>query len=63
MDDQGTGQAAFSINWALRLPSRTIPLLLDYEDFQPRPPKSGKNVVYMDNPVAPLDVSPGSQQY
>jgi prepilin-type N-terminal cleavage/methylation domain-containing protein len=56
-DDQ-TGQAAFSANWALMLPPQTTPLLLDYEDFHPRPPKSGKNVVYMDNHVAPLDVSP-----
>jgi prepilin-type N-terminal cleavage/methylation domain-containing protein len=56
-DDQ-TGQVAFSTNWALMLPPETTPLLLDYEDFHPRPPKSGKNVVYMDNHVAPLDVSP-----
>ena len=26
--------------------------------IHPRPPKSGKNVVYMDIHVAPLDVSP-----
>jgi prepilin-type N-terminal cleavage/methylation domain-containing protein len=56
--DDHTGQAAFSTNWALMLPPQTTPLLLDYEDFHPRPPKSGKNVVYMDNHVAPLDVSP-----
>jgi len=56
-DDQ-TGQAAFNTNWALMLPPLTTPLLLDYEDFHPRPPKSGKNVVYMDNHIAPLDVSP-----
>jgi len=59
-DDQNTGQAAFSTNWALLLPPQTTPLLLDYEDFHPRPPKSGKNVVYMDNHVAPLDVAPHS---
>jgi len=56
-DDQ-TGQVASSTNWVLTLPPATTPLLLDYEDFHPRPPKSGKNVVYMDNHVAPLDVSP-----
>jgi hypothetical protein len=33
---------------------------LDYLDFHPRLPKSGKNVVYMDNHVAPLDVAPSS---
>jgi hypothetical protein len=58
LDDQNTGPAAFSTNWVLMLPPQTTPLLLDYEDFHPRPPKSGKNVVYMDNHVAPLDVSP-----
>jgi prepilin-type N-terminal cleavage/methylation domain-containing protein len=56
-DDQ-TGQVASSTNWALTLPPAETPLLLDYEDFHARPPKSGKNVVYMDNHVAPLDVSP-----
>ena len=56
-DDQ-TGQVAFSTNWALMLPPQTTPLLLDYENFHTRQPKSGKNVVYMDNHVAPLDVSP-----
>lgn len=58
--DLDTGQLAWSTNFALLLPPQTTPLLLDYEDFHPRPPKSGKNVVYMDNHVAPLDVSPGS---
>ena len=52
------GQLAWSTNWVLILPPQTTPLLLDYEDFHSRPPKSGKNVVYMDNHVAPLDVSP-----
>jgi prepilin-type N-terminal cleavage/methylation domain-containing protein len=41
----------------LVFPPETTPLLLDYEEFHPRPPKSGKNVVYMDNHVTPLDVS------
>jgi prepilin-type N-terminal cleavage/methylation domain-containing protein len=58
INDQNASQAAFSTNWALLLPPLTTPLLLDYEDFHPRPPQSGKNVVYMDNHVAPLDVSP-----
>ena len=57
-DDQNPGPPAFSTNFTLALPPVTTPLLLDYEDFHPRPPKSGKNVVYMDNHVAPLDVSP-----
>jgi prepilin-type N-terminal cleavage/methylation domain-containing protein len=41
-------------------PPETTPLLLDYEEFHPRPPKSGKNVVYMDDHVAPLDVVSGA---
>jgi prepilin-type processing-associated H-X9-DG protein len=40
----------------LKFPPETTPLLLDYDDFHPRPPKSGKNVVYMDGHVTPLDV-------
>jgi prepilin-type N-terminal cleavage/methylation domain-containing protein len=58
--DRNTGQLAWSTNFALTLPPQTTPLLLDYEDFHSRPPKSGKNVVYMDNHVAPLDVPPNS---
>ena len=45
-------------NKMLRFPPETTPLLLDYEEFHPRPPKFGKNVVYMDDHVAPLEVSP-----
>ena len=41
----------------LRFPPVTTPLLFDYDEFHPRPPKSGKNVVFMDNHVAPLDLS------
>jgi prepilin-type N-terminal cleavage/methylation domain-containing protein/prepilin-type processing-associated H-X9-DG protein len=40
----------------LKFPPETTPLLLDYDDFHPRLPKSGKNVVYMDGHVSPLDV-------
>jgi type II secretory pathway pseudopilin PulG len=54
--NQQTGALAWSTNRVLTLPPNTTPLLLDYEDFHPRPPKSGKNVVYMDNHVAPLNV-------
>lgn len=38
-------------------PPETTPLLLDYEDFHSRSPKSGKNVVYMDGHVATLDLN------
>lgn len=55
---QENGAPAQSTNMVLRFPPETTPLLLDYEDFHPRLPKSGKNVVYMDGHVAVLDVSP-----
>jgi prepilin-type processing-associated H-X9-DG protein len=29
--------------------------LLDYDEFHPRAPKFGKNVVFMDGHVAPLE--------
>ena len=41
----------------LSFPPETTPLLLDYENFHPRAPKSGKNVVFMDGHVTPLEVS------
>jgi len=40
----------------LLYPPVTTPLLLDYEDFHPRPPKPGKNVVFMDGHVTPLNI-------
>jgi len=40
----------------LRFPPVTTPLLLDYEDFHPRPPKPGKNVVFMDGHVNALNI-------
>ena len=41
-------------NFVLTLPPETTPLLLDYDNFHPRSPKPGKNVVFMDGHVAPL---------
>lgn len=49
---EGSGQTNGTVQ--LKFPPDTTALLLDYEDFHPRPPKSGKNVVFMDNHVAPL---------
>ena len=42
-------------NFFLTLPPGTTPLLLDYDEFHPRPPKPGKNVVFMDGHVASLE--------
>jgi len=50
---QGPAQ---STNIVLRFPPETTPLLLDYEEFHLRAPKSGKNVVFMDGHVASLDL-------
>ena len=44
-------------NFYLTLPPGTTPLFLDYDDFHPRPPRPGKNVVFMDGHVAPLEVT------
>lgn len=42
-------------NFFLTFPPGTTPLLLDYDPFHPRPLKPGKNVVFMDGHVAPLE--------
>ncbi|MGZ8920166.1 MAG: type II secretion system protein [Limisphaerales bacterium] len=44
-------------NFYVTLPPGTTPLLLDYDEFHPRRPKSGKNVVFMDGHVAPLEAA------
>ena len=42
----------------LLFPPTTTPLFLDYGEFHPRPPKLGKNVVYMDDHVDILALPP-----
>ena len=44
-------------NFFLTFPPGTTPLLLDYDEFHPRPPKSGKNVAFMDGHVAPMEAT------
>jgi prepilin-type N-terminal cleavage/methylation domain-containing protein/prepilin-type processing-associated H-X9-DG protein len=44
-------------NFILTLSPGTTPLLLDYDGFHPRPPKPGKNVVFIDGHVAPLEAT------
>ena len=44
-------------NFVQTFPPEKTPLLLDYEEVHPRPPKSGKNVVFMDGHVAPLEAA------
>jgi hypothetical protein len=55
--DQQAGRHELSTNLLRRFTPETTPLLLDYVDVHPRPLKSGKNVVYMDDHVAPLDAA------
>ena len=50
------GEASHSsTNFSLEFPPTTTPLLYDYEAFHPRPPRSGKNAVFMDGHVESLD--------
>ena len=44
-------------NFVLTFPPGTTPLFLDYDEFHPRPPKPGKNVVFMDGHVAPMEAT------
>lgn len=52
------GVVVRSTNMVLRFPPESTPLLFDYEDFHPRPAKSGKNVAFMDGHVALLETNP-----
>ena len=44
-------------NFVLRFTPGTVPLFLDYDPVHPRPPQPGKNVVFVDGHVAPLEAS------
>ena len=48
-------------NFVVTFPPGSTPLFLDYDEFHPRPPKPGKNVVFMDGHVAPLEVNRASE--
>jgi prepilin-type N-terminal cleavage/methylation domain-containing protein/prepilin-type processing-associated H-X9-DG protein len=52
----------WSTNVTLVQNAPSVPLLLDYDDFHPRPPKSGKNVGYMDGHAAVFALSGISAQ-
>jgi prepilin-type N-terminal cleavage/methylation domain-containing protein len=41
-------------NYTMELAPESTVLLLDYDDFHPRPPKSGKNAVYMEGHATTL---------
>jgi len=47
--------AAGITNFVLTFPPGTTPLLLDYDEFHPRPPKPGKNIAFMDGHVATME--------
>jgi prepilin-type processing-associated H-X9-DG protein len=42
------GVTILQTNGDITRAAESTPLFLDYDDFHPRAPKSGKNVVYMD---------------
>jgi prepilin-type processing-associated H-X9-DG protein len=44
-------------NFFLTLPPETTPLFLDYDEVHPRPPKPGKNIVFMDGHAAPMEAA------
>ena len=51
---QGDPSAGIT-NFVLIFPPGTTPLFLDYDNFHPRSPKPGKNIVYMDGHAAVLE--------
>jgi prepilin-type N-terminal cleavage/methylation domain-containing protein/prepilin-type processing-associated H-X9-DG protein len=51
MSNTGT---KWSTNFNITFTSVKTPLLFDYAEFHPRPPNSGKNVVFMDGHVTPF---------
>jgi prepilin-type N-terminal cleavage/methylation domain-containing protein len=50
-----TNFVSFTLKTNITDTAISTPLLFDYDDFHPRPPKSGKNAVYMDGHAAPLE--------
>jgi prepilin-type N-terminal cleavage/methylation domain-containing protein/prepilin-type processing-associated H-X9-DG protein len=50
------GVVLWQTNGVIAHAPETTPLLLDYDDFHPRAPHSGKNVVYMDGHAAMFDL-------
>ncbi|MEN9675831.1 MAG: hypothetical protein RIS76_1727 [Verrucomicrobiota bacterium] len=44
-------------NFFMTYPPSATPLLLDYDEFHPRPSQPGKNVVFMDGHVAALEAT------
>ncbi len=51
------GVIIWSTNATLVQMGASVPLLLDYDDFHPRPPKTGKNAVYMDGHAAKFEMA------
>jgi prepilin-type N-terminal cleavage/methylation domain-containing protein/prepilin-type processing-associated H-X9-DG protein len=54
--EQGNPSAGIT-NFVLTFPPEATPLFLDYDEFHPRPPKSGKNIAFMDGHVAPMEAA------
>jgi prepilin-type N-terminal cleavage/methylation domain-containing protein len=52
-----TNGETWSTNGTVVQNAVSIPLLLDYDNFHPRPPQSGKNTVYMDGHAATFELA------
>ena len=50
-----TNFVPFTLKTNIAYTAASTPLLFDYDNFHPRPPKSGKNAVYMDGRVVPFE--------
>lgn len=56
MGGGGSNGVTWKTNYNGVFENVSTPLLLDYDVFHPRPPKSGRNAVYMDGHVAMFEV-------
>lgn len=50
-----SNSVSYWFNTNITYTAESTPLLVDYDNFHPRPPKSGKNAVYMDGRVVPFE--------
>ena len=50
------GTVVWQTNGLITFSPVSTPLLVDYDDFHPRPPRSGKNAAYMDGHAAILEL-------
>jgi hypothetical protein len=56
VDPSGTQQT--NGTFRLQFEPTTTPLLVDYDEFHPRSPQPGRNVVFMDDHAGPFQLPP-----